>query len=82
MSDDPEARERLIGNERIKLTAGLLNTLAASCIVAGIIAPVATILYTIQLPVSHYWGLFVLCWGLAALSFHLIARALLKGLIP
>ena len=39
MSDNPQARERLIGNERIKLTATLLNNLAGSCAFAGIIGP-------------------------------------------
>jgi len=82
MSDNPQAQERLIGNERIKLTATLLNNLAGSCAFAGIIAPIAAVLYNFQIPASRYWGAFVLCWGLVATIFHFTARTLLKGLIP
>lgn len=82
MPDDPEARERLIGNERTKLTCTFLNNLAGSCAFAGIIAPVASVLYTFQVPASRYWGAFVLCWLVVASGFHIGARAVLRRLVP
>ncbi len=82
MSDDPQTRARLVDNERTKLTCTFLNNLAGSCAFAGIIAPVASVLYTFQVPASHYWGAFVICWLLLALGFHIGARAVLRRLVP
>jgi hypothetical protein len=72
----------LIHNERTKLTATWINTLAAAFIAAGAVAPVAAILYGLSmLPIAttRLLGLALTC---AVLGFciHLGARALLGRL--
>lgn len=70
----------LIHNERIKLTAGWLNTIGAAAIAAGVIAPIVASVgvpgYTVG------WGLVTVSgiWLLAGVGLHLAARAVLGGL--
>ena len=40
-----EADRKLARNERVKLLAGLLNTIAASCVTVGLLTPLAALLY-------------------------------------
>lgn len=80
MSDDPEAHERLIANEQLKLTATLLNSIASGSFLAGVIGPLVSGFYAVKFPISAYWGAFVLCWVLVAAGFHLLARTVLRSL--
>jgi hypothetical protein len=72
----------LIHNERTKLTATWINTLAAALIAAGAVAPVAAVLYGLSaLPISP-GRLTVLAFACAVLGFgiHVVARAQLGRL--
>jgi hypothetical protein len=76
----------LIHNERLKLTAGALNTAATSCFTVGIATPLAGYLYNIG-GLRSALGIAELAiglagWLLAALSLHLAARYVLKALRP
>jgi hypothetical protein len=72
----------VIHNERVKLTATWLNTLASATATAGVLAPLASIIYGLVhyiqawLPSCPRWrfGFF------AALALHLGARRMLRGL--
>ena len=72
----------LVHNERTKLTATWINTLAAAFIAAGAVAPVAAILYGLSaLPIAmtRLLGLAFTC-AVLGFSIHLGARALLGRL--
>jgi hypothetical protein len=72
----------LIQNERTKLTATSINTLAAALIAAGGVAPIAAILYGLSmLPVSaaRTFALAFACVGLG-IGIHAIARISLGSL--
>jgi hypothetical protein len=72
----------LIHNERTKLTATWINTLAATFIAAGTIAPVAAILYGLSaLPISP-GRVVILAVACAAVgvTIHFGARAALGSL--
>jgi hypothetical protein len=72
----------LIHNERRKLWATLLNTLAAASIVTGVFAPVAAVVLGVT--AGPAWTpTFVLAatiWYLVALALHFCARYVLGGL--
>ena len=73
----------LIHNERIKLTAVWLNTLAAATLATGVIAPIAAIVF--GLPTSATLsrvGLALAMWGWFSLGFglHWLARYILGRL--
>ena len=74
----------LVGNERVKLTATWLNTLASATATVGVLAPLASIVYGLGLsPISPV--VFVASgtiWFLAALALHLGARRILGRLKP
>ena len=67
-------------NERVKLTANFINTLASGSLLAALIAPfVGTALGTV--PVNNAWnllgfGLFGVVW---AIVLHLFARRVLSA---
>ena len=72
----------LIENERTKLTANALNTVAMTCIAVGVIAPVAGSFYSTEadhIPI-HVVVIGVVLWGSAGLFLHRQARRVLKGL--
>jgi len=72
----------LVHNERTKLTATWINTLAAALIAAGAVAPVTAILYGLAaLPVGigRVVGLAAGCVALGV-AVHLRARAVLGSL--
>ena len=72
----------LIHNERTKLTATWINTLAAALIAAGAVAPIAAILYGLStLPIS-LGRIVVLAVACAAVgvAIHFGARAVLGSL--
>jgi hypothetical protein len=81
---DPEARDKLVRNERLKLTASWLNTLAGASMAAGVIAPLAAALFGVAAaPVPTLTlGLGVLIFFLVGVGLHVFARLVLKGLRP
>lgn len=82
MSDDLEARMRLVANEQTKLTATLLDNLASGAALAGAIGPMASSLYTRQIPQSPYWGAFVVFWLMISAGAHTLAQLKLRRLTP
>jgi hypothetical protein len=73
----------LIQNERVKLTATWLNTLAAATIVTGVLAPIAAFVF--GLPASGALSvrtfLFAaVAWLLLGMILHWVARYVLGSL--
>jgi hypothetical protein len=72
----------LVHNERTKLTAGWINTLATALVAAGFFAPVAALIYGISpLPIgAHIMVALALgCLGLGA-GIHVVGRTVLGRL--
>ena len=74
----------LIHNERTKLTATALNTVATSCMTVGVLAPMAAAWYNFgAFPVRLPWmASGVLIWLAIALLVHYDARRTLGRLRP
>jgi hypothetical protein len=73
----------LIHNERIKLTAALMNTVASAVFITGVLAPLVAVSYGLPGPIRGFAAALIsLIWILAALGIHLLARALLGKLKP
>ncbi|HME26487.1 MAG TPA: hypothetical protein VKI44_35040 [Acetobacteraceae bacterium] len=70
----------LVRNERSKLTAVLLNNLAASVFVTAIVVPLAATTYGTAVPKSPYWWIFGACWVALGAGIHGWARWSLGGL--
>jgi MFS-type transporter involved in bile tolerance (Atg22 family) len=73
----------LIHNDPLKLTATLMNSVAAAVFITGVVAPLVALSY--DLPGTNRGpaaALVSLIWILAALGIHLLARALLGKLKP
>jgi hypothetical protein len=73
----------LIHNERVKLTAGWFNTVAAATIVAGVIAPLAALVFGMPPAGGLSWANFLaatLAWLFFGTILHLVARYLLGSL--
>ena len=73
-------------NERVKLTAGYLNTAAGACLTAGVIAPTAAAIFGFGSSVLIVSPL-TLAVGMAtflvmSIGLHAAARFVLKGLRP
>jgi ABC-type multidrug transport system permease subunit len=49
----------LVTNERTKLLASLLNSVAVAALVAGLIAPSTSMLYGLANPAAGHWWLFI-----------------------
>lgn len=66
-------------NERRKLMASLLNTLAGAAVTVGVLAPIAGMLYGVTVPAMSAVGLVVALavWLVAGLILHVIARVVL-----
>ena len=69
----------LIHNEQTKLTATLLNTIAAAVCVAGVVAPLVGLSYDLPGPRGTAIVASFL-WLLLGGAIHLLARRLLRGL--
>ena len=84
MSDDADARAKLVGNERRKLSATYLNGLAVAVFAVGGFAPfISTILASgpgAQSPLLVL-AVMAICWMVSG-AIHSAARASLKGLQP
>jgi hypothetical protein len=71
----------LTGNERLKLTAALLNGVATATVAAGAIAPLVAFTYGIPgAATGRTVALISLCWLAGGVVLHLLARWLLRGL--
>jgi hypothetical protein len=70
--------------EQIKLTATFLNTVAAGCVVAGIIAPMAALFLGLMNAQVSVWSGAALVGTLAAISggLHWLARRVLRRIKP
>ena len=74
----------LVTNERIKLTAGLLNTVAGFSITAGGIGPLIALTYGLSSTSGvRPWvlGVYVSIWIVAGIGLHLVARRMLGKLV-
>lgn len=75
-----------IENERTKLLATALNTAATSCFTVGIATPIAGYVYNLgnlqTILTPYVLALGVLGWLSAAVLLHLLARHILKRLLP
>ena len=70
-------------NERVKLTANLLNTIASGMCVTGVIAPVVAAMYGVPGPAQSDARVITagsILFFLASLGIHLYGRAMLKRL--
>lgn len=73
----------MIANERIKLTAGLLNTVSGFALTAGAVAPLIALSYGLTAaPIIEplVLILIVAIWFGVGLAFHVAARRLLGRL--
>jgi len=72
----------LIHNERTKLTAAWLNTLATALIAAGAFAPMAAWLYGLSTTPGgvNYFAALALTCVLAGAGLHVLALAVLRRL--
>lgn len=73
----------LVRNERVKLTANLLNTVAAATLVTGVIGPNIALSYGLPGPGGGWAVLLItVVWLLVGSAIHYLARYVLKGLQP
>jgi hypothetical protein len=72
----------LVHNERTKLTASWLNTLATALVAAGAFAPAAAFLYGLSQPVSGAWAMIVIALACVAagVGLHVAGRVFLGRL--
>ena len=73
----------LIHNERVRLTATWVNTVAAATIVTGVIAPIAAIVFGLSMSGTLSKTSFLLAtlaWLLLGAILHLTARYILGSL--
>lgn len=68
----------LIHNERVKLTAGAINTMATSCFAVGALGPLVAAVY-IHAPAGHIVPASVI-WIGWAVALHFAARRFLGRL--
>ena len=78
------ASDKTVRNERRKLTATYLNTMAAGLAVTGVVGPVATYVYGSARTDHEPWKVALEIVGLfgASMILHGIARRWLGGLEP
>ena len=71
-------------NERRKLLATWLNTLAGATVTVGVLAPAAGILYGFSVPAADRaaWLLAALpvAWFLVGLALHFVAQRIVRGI--
>lgn len=80
MSDDE--KQTLIANERAKLTATYLNSIAAGLLIIGVVGPVFSFIFAAAATRPSAWVLaagMVIC-QLASAGLHVLARWRLKAL--
>ncbi|HSI41550.1 MAG TPA: hypothetical protein VLA00_13485 [Xanthobacteraceae bacterium] len=73
----------LVHNERTKLTATLMNNVAAAMFITGGIGPIVTLSYGLPGPSGGWSALSITAiWISSGSAIHYMARRLLKGLKP
>jgi hypothetical protein len=75
----------LVTNERIKLTAGLLNTVAGFALTAGGIGPLIALSYGVNAGprlAPLLVGLIGAIWLIVGVGLHIVARFILGRLQP
>ena len=77
---DPALTRKLIANERIKITATLLNNCAMAALGSGVIVPIAALAYGTSIPKSPYYLLVAAGWFVAGVVIHLFTRWTLREL--
>jgi hypothetical protein len=77
---DPAATQKLVANERIKITATLLNNCAVATLGSGVIVPSAALAYGTSIPRSPYYLLVAAGWFVSGVVIHLFTRWTLRGL--
>lgn len=72
----------LVHNEKTKLTATWMNTLASGSLLVGVVTPTAAVIYGPTRLTAPAWaaGLAGLVFILLGLALHLFARGMLEGL--
>lgn len=73
----------LVRNERLKLSAAFLNTIAVTIIGTGLVAPFFAFLYGLSNLTSdqvRFFGLAAPGWVFLGAGLHLVARHILGGL--
>jgi hypothetical protein len=76
-------RSTLIDNERTKLTATWMNSLASGIIITGVVAPLiaVTLQVTVSAPIPIWLSAFsIAIWLFAGTGLHLTARRVLRSL--
>jgi len=81
-SSDPEAKAKLVKNERVKLTATALNNAAVATAIASVVAPTAADVYGMTMPKTPYWWVFALLCLIGSAALHAAARLVLGNLEP
>lgn len=74
----------LVHNERVKLTATFLNTLASASVVAGGISPLVALVYGFGATSLAGWliAMVAVMWIFVGVGLHLFARVILGRLKP
>lgn len=74
--------DTLIHNERLKLTATWLNTLATATIAAAVLAPITLIINSLETGAEVHWALLIgsLIFVPVGVSLHLAGRWMLGSL--
>ncbi|SFL97819.1 hypothetical protein [Methylobacterium pseudosasicola] len=78
-----EERRKVVANERAKLTASYVNTVAGSVFGIGGLAPIFAVLYAAGTPSVPVWvviGISLVC-SAASVSLHIAARRYLRELV-
>ena len=66
-------------NDRRRLTANFINTIAAALVITGSVVPVISLTYSLATPQTRYWPVFLLSWLTVGIAMHMIARRVLSG---
>lgn len=72
----------MVANERVKITATMLNNTAVAAFITSVVAPGASAVYGANVPKSPYRVWFGLCRLGSAAILHVSARVTLGGLKP
>ena len=67
-------------NERVKLLANTVNTIGLAFFVPGFVVPFIALAYGAEPPKSPNWLLVGVWWVGQAMTLHLTARAILRGI--
>ncbi len=70
----------MIANERLRMTASLLNNCSMATLGSGVIVPSAALAYGTSIPKSPYYFLVAAGWFVAGVVIHLFTRWTLRGL--